>query len=129
MFWTSSSWTIYKIFNYCRTKFFFRSKLQEKKFQYGLRMETNTITISWTSKSSDDSDKDKDEKEKKRERASEDTRKKGSTDETESTEELLKTLSSFNSSSGNQKQEKGTSSSESEMHINYEDHIWEKTQT
>ena len=90
-------------------------------------METNTITISWTSKSSDDSDKDKDEKEKKRERASEDTRKKGSTDETESTEELLKTLSSFNSSLLNQK--KGTSSSESEMHINYEDHIWEKTQT
>lgn len=100
---------------------FVRSKPQEKKFQYGLGMETNTVTHSQTPKSSDDSDKDKDDKEKKKGKASDDHRIKDSTDETESSEEILKTSSSVKSSSDDQKRKKGTSSPESEMSAKRED--------
>ena len=101
---------------------FVRSKPQEKKFQYGLGMVTNTVTHSQTPKSSDDSDKDKEVKEKNKGKASDDHRIKDSTDDTESSEEILKTSSSVKSSSDDQKRKKGASSPESsETSIKHEE--------
>ena len=63
----------------------------------------------------------KDDKEKMKGKASDDHRIKDSTDETESSEEILKTSSSVKSSSDDQKRKKGTSSPESEISAKRED--------